>query len=499
MGTNFQLPTFNNMKNWTIGRRIITGFTIILLIFATLGGLNLREISTLNERIADIADNSLPSIFVLNEINGLGYNNFVDVLEMHTAPPEEWVEFEKKIALRKKRIDELFNKYETSLVADPTDRRLFVEAKQSYEDLAKARSHWLDLLHENKTDESESYFKSTFVPSFEKALAAIRAGVEYNNQLGQTAGKMGKEAVRSSQILIGSFLGVALVLAVLLSWMVTRSTNKILRSVASNLDRGSLQTAAAARQVSMASNSLSSGASQQASSVEETGAALEEMSSMIRSTADNARKAASLASEARIVADAGSLRRGEVAEAMSAMEASSTEVAKIVKNIDEIAFQTNILALNAAVEAARAGEAGAGFAVVADEVRSLAQRSAAAAKETAEKIDAAILSSRNGSQCSVKVGEALSEIAEKVRAADLLVADIARAASEQAQGIEQINGAMSQMDKVTQSTASSAEESASAAKELDAQAGTMKDLVGQLRRLVGVTSPSGGSARGAKS
>jgi hypothetical protein len=89
------------MKNWTIGRRIITGFAIILLMFATLGGLNIREISTLNDRIADIADNSLPSIFVLNEINDLGYNNFVNVLQMHMSSPEEWVEFEKKIALRK--------------------------------------------------------------------------------------------------------------------------------------------------------------------------------------------------------------------------------------------------------------------------------------------------------------------------------------------------------------------------------------------------------------
>ena len=123
-------------------------------------------------------------------------------------------------------------------------------------------------------------------------------------------------------------------------------------------------------------------------------------------------------------------------------------------------------------------------AVVADEVRSLAQRSAAAAKETAEKIDAAIISSKNGSQCSAKVGEALSEIAEKVRAADLLVADIARAASEQAQGIEQINGAMAQMDKVTQSNAASAEESASASEELSAQAFTQRELVAELQQLV---------------
>ena len=211
---------------------------------------------------------------------------------------------------------------------------------------------------------------------------------------------------------------------------------------------------------------------------------------MIRATAENAMKATTLASEARALSDIGSGMRSEVAAAMSVMEVSSSEVAKIVKNIDEIAFQTNILALNAAVEAARAGEAGAGFAVVADEVRSLAQRSAAAAKETAEKIDAAIVSSRNGAQASAKVGDALSQIAEKVKATDLLVADIARAASEQSQGIDQINGAMAQMDKVTQSNASSAEESASAAEELDAQAETMKELVAQLRQLVGETEAS---------
>jgi methyl-accepting chemotaxis protein len=163
-------------------------------------------------------------------------------------------------------------------------------------------------------------------------------------------------------------------------------------------------------------------------------------------------------------------------------------VAKIVKAIDEIAFQTNILALNAAVEAARAGEAGAGFAVVADEVRSLAQRSAAAAKETADKIEAAIANSRSGSACSSKVGESLKHIAEKVSATDALVADIATAATEQSQGIQQINNAMSQMDKVTQGNAASAEESASAAEELDAQAETMKDLVAKLRGLVGGSS-----------
>jgi methyl-accepting chemotaxis protein len=481
------------MNNWTIGRRIITGFAILLIVTATLGGFALWRLTALNGNITDLAENSLPSVIVLNEINALVRDNFISVLEMRTAPQEQLAEFQKTVETRKARIDGLFARYESSLIADADDRRLFEESRHRYETLRAARSHWFELLHQDKTEESQIYLTGTVVPSIEKALAAIQECVDYNNQLGQATGNQGKEAVKGSRILIGIFMGAALIVSLLLVWQVTHSINKTLRSLASNLDRGSLQTASAARQVSMASNSLSSGASQQASSVEETGTALEEMSSMIRSTADNAREAASLASEARVVADAGTMMRGEVAAAMSAMEASSEEVAKIVKNIDEIAFQTNILALNAAVEAARAGEAGAGFAVVADEVRSLAQRSAAAAKETAEKIDAAIVSSRNGSRCSAKVGEALSEIAEKVKATDLLVADIARAATEQSHGIDQINGAMAQMDKVTQNTASSAEESASAAEELDAQAETMKELVTQLRKLVGANDSSAGA------
>jgi methyl-accepting chemotaxis protein len=267
--------------------------------------------------------------------------------------------------------------------------------------------------------------------------------------------------------------------------LLIRSTNRTLSNITVNLDRGAVQTASAARQVSMASQTLASGASEQASSVEETSTSLEEMSSMIRATAENAEKAKGLASEARSVAETGSKTMSEMTHAMAAIDASSAEVAKIVKNIDEIAFQTNILALNAAVEAARAGEAGAGFAVVADEVRSLAQRSAAAAKETADKIEVAIANSRKGSQCTAKVEESLVQIADKVTSTDALVADIATAAREQAQGIEQINTAIAQLDKISQSNSASAEESASAAEELDAQAETLKDQVAKLRQLVG--------------
>ena len=281
------------------------------------------------------------------------------------------------------------------------------------------------------------------------------------------------------------FLLSALLVASLIAWAISSTTNRVLRGLAMSLDHGASQTAAAARQVSVASQNLSSGASEQASSVEETSASLEEMTSMIRATSENAQKAKSLASDSRTFAEAGSKNMHEMIIAMSAIDSSSAEVAKIVKDIDEIAFQTNILALNAAVEAARAGEAGAGFAVVADEVRSLAQRSAAAAKETANKIETAISNSRQGSLNSSKVAESLKQISEKVTSTDALVGDISTASREQAQGIDQINSAIAQMEKVTQSNASSAEESASAAEELSAQAESLQELVGKLRHLVG--------------
>ncbi|MFM1768063.1 MAG: hypothetical protein RJA22_592, partial [Verrucomicrobiota bacterium] len=242
---------------------------------------------------------------------------------------------------------------------------------------------------------------------------------------------------------------------------------------------------AASAQLALSSQTLSSAASQQAASVEETSASLEEMSSMIQATADHAQNAKSLASETRVDAEGGSRTMVEMVEAMAGIDASSAQVAKIVKDIDELAFQTNILALNAAVEAARAGEAGAGFAVVADEVRSLAQRSAAAARETADKIEAAMASSRKGLASTDRVGGALRQILERVASTDSLVGGMATTAREQALGIKQINEAIVQIDKASQSNASNAEETAAAAEQVDAQGEALDELVGRLRLLVG--------------
>jgi methyl-accepting chemotaxis protein len=295
-----------------------------------------------------------------------------------------------------------------------------------------------------------------------------------------------REAGRSSLVLaavtvIGGLLAITALVA-----LIIRPVARRLDQMAQNLDAGSTQVSLASSQVASASQSLAEGASEQASSLEETSASLEEMSSMTKRNADSADSAKSLSAQTRAAADAGAADMQEMSRAMTEVKAASDNIAKIIKTIDEIAFQTNILALNAAVEAARAGEAGAGFAVVADEVRSLAQRSAQAAKETAEKIENSIHKSQHGAQISDKVTASLAQIVTKARQVDELVAEIAAASKEQAQGITQVNSAVSQMDKITQSNAASAEESASASEELNAQAASLKTSVNELSQLVGV-------------
>ncbi len=255
------------------------------------------------------------------------------------------------------------------------------------------------------------------------------------------------------------------------------------------IDAASSQEESAAREIATASQRLAEGASEQAASLEETSATLEEISGMTKRNAEHAGNAEAIASQTRSAADNGTADMEEMVHAMGEIKAASDNISKIIKTIDEIAFQTNILALNAAVEAARAGEAGAGFAVVADEVRSLAQRSALAAKETADRITDSIQKSEHGVRVSGKVSASLNDIADKARRMNELVREIASGSNEQSQGVSQVNTAVGQLDSVTQSNAAAAEQSASASEELSAQSVELKAAVGRLVAIVSGASP----------
>jgi len=280
-------------------------------------------------------------------------------------------------------------------------------------------------------------------------------------------------------------IAVTVLVAVLtVVWFIARGISRPVRALAQELGSGADEVAAASHQVSSAGQTLAAGASEQAASLEETSASLEELASTTKRNAESAIAAQTLAADTRATADAGAVDMQQMSTAMADLGKASASVAAIIKTIDEIAFQTNILALNAAVEAARAGEAGAGFAVVAEEVRNLAQRSASAAKETAATIGEAVRMSELGATLSGKVATGFTQIVDKTRRLDTLVAEIANASREQNEGIVQINTAVSQMDKVTQGNASGAEENSAAAEELNAQALTLKGCVNDLLRIV---------------
>lgn len=295
-------------------------------------------------------------------------------------------------------------------------------------------------------------------------------------------------AVNALKWLIGivALVGIAAIVAVAL--LITRSISKPINRIIEGLNEGADQVASASGQVSSASQSLAEGASEQAASIEETSSSLEEMSSMTKQNAGNAEQANGLMEESKQVVGSANASMTEMVSSMQEIREASEETSKIIKTIDEIAFQTNLLALNAAVEAARAGEAGAGFAVVADEVRNLALRAAEAAKNTSALIEGTTKKVHDGSTLVERTNEEFSKVEQSAMKVAELVSEIAAASKEQAEGIDQTNVAVADMDKVTQQNAANAEESASASEEMNAQAEQMKVMVDQLVMLVGGTA-----------
>ncbi|MCL4691288.1 MAG: Cache 3/Cache 2 fusion domain-containing protein [Candidatus Hydrogenedentes bacterium] len=295
---------------------------------------------------------------------------------------------------------------------------------------------------------------------------------------------MGAESRRSLLYILAVVGATLLLTAIIWGFIASGLTRRIAR-VIHDLRSASAEVRSASTQVSASSAQLADGTSSQASALEQISASLEEMSAMTRQNADNAAEADRASGSASDAVQTGRSSMDRMGETIQRIKTATDETAKILKLIDEIAFQTNLLALNASVEAARAGEAGKGFAVVAEEVRALAGRCAEAARDTASRVSDAQEAADAGVEVAREVDESLQSIMTQIQRVTAIIAEVRAASSQQADGVNQLNSAVSQVDGVTQSNAASSEESAAASEELSAQVMTIDGMVADLATIVG--------------
>ena len=475
------------MNKMNVTHRIIGGFALLLVLSAALGIFAYTRLAGLQRVSATVTQHGLPSIVALSQARALVKENLINTYKHAMTDTADLARFERIEAAMKKVSEETAECYKqleqlSKTAGDVKELENIAAARAAYSD---ARREILARSRELSPAEMDALLEGRLMPLYQKYIGVLDAMSASNVADGQQAARDTDSAVATGKLVMLAGVAASVALGAIVAFVLIRGITRVLRTVSNQLSDSSAQVAAASGQVSSASQTLAEGASEQAASLEETSASLEEISSMTKRNAESARQANGLANQTRTAAETGATDVTAMNEAMTAIKVSSDNIAKIIKTIDEIAFQTNILALNAAVEAARAGEAGAGFAVVAEEVRALAQRSAQAARETAEKIEDAIQKSQHGVEISGKVATSLQEIVAKARQVDSLVAEISQASQEQSQGIGQVLGAVTQMDKVTQSNAAMAEESASASEELTSQARSLDDSVAELQQLIG--------------
>jgi methyl-accepting chemotaxis protein len=472
------------IQRWSIHKRIYATLAVAFLLIGGFGGAAVKSLLDAQVALAAVADLHVPKSIYLANLYESVTRDHLKPQNYAVATPELRAQMKQRLkasAVARTEIAHKVAAYELS----PQARDMISDITRKLVLLDQAANGYTTVADNNTTTFQEQVTSEEALDArIEEASVAVLKMLNFAQENALQQAALLDQAL--SNALADVFGGVVFVLlgACLFTTYVGRVTRRQLEALGADLRAGASRTTADAAQILDGSEQLAAGASEQAAGIEEISASLEELASMTATTAVNAKSTSKHARDARESAALGAQTMSDMNEAMQAIVASSAEVAKIVKGIDEIAFQTNLLALNAAVEAARSGEAGAGFAVVAEEVRSLAQRSASAAKESAEKIEASLLNSRRGTQSCSALDSALSQIVEKTRLADSLVSEIAEAANEQSTGISQITTAIAQMDSVIQGNSAAADSAALTAQSMNSQARHTEQLVSKLVELV---------------
>ena len=464
-------------------------FTAVALVTLGVGAVSYHLSSTIKLHTDNLTRSNLPALQSLVRLEEATFQNRIANTEFVLAKDESSMATKAKAAMEwtKKTEDALRDL--SAMVQSPEARNLDASFHQALSNYRTAVAKLQADLKASDFDQAMLVLDTEVAKASLQLDQQLKAVGDYYFAISQAASAAATTAIDRNLGLTLTFTSASAGLILAAIALVRLVSIKMSRRLTENLvtlQQSSHQVQDGSKTLTRGSHSLAEGASQQAASLEETSASLTEMASMTRRNAEGANSAKQTAGTARSIADRGAAQMKSLQVTMAAIHSASTEITKILKTIDEIAFQTNILALNAAVEAARAGDAGMGFSVVAEEVRSLAQRSAQAAKDTAAKIDHSVSKSKEGVRDCADAYQSFTAIQQHVQDLDARVSEIAGSSAEQSEGIAQINNAVQEMDTVTQSTAANAEETAAAAEELNAQALSLHEAIADLRKLAGI-------------
>ncbi|HEY0886893.1 MAG TPA: methyl-accepting chemotaxis protein [Ramlibacter sp.] len=522
------------LSNLKIRSRLAVGFGAMTVILVFIGTASWFMIHSFSATLREIDEKNTQGTSLLASVQNAVWQLRYGISQYIAVPdPASRSAIVNDTAKWQGQIDAALKKY-GAMDHQPQEREALDAFSKHYKEYAEARPRWLQLYGDGKLEEAAEWRSKTILKSGAAMVKTLEALMDAQRQDAQEIEEAALAAVARAELALMISLALALAFAVGAALLISRSivrpldeamaaTRRVaagdltmearshgsdelgqlmacLQEMSASLARvvGSVRSgtdtiATASAQIASGNQDLSQRTEEQASSLEETAASMEELTGTVKQNADNARQANQLAQSASGVASKGGEVVGQVVETMSSINQSSRKIVDIITVIDGIAFQTNILALNAAVEAARAGDQGRGFAVVASEVRSLAQRSAAAAKEIKALIDDSVSKVDAGSELVGQAGATMQEIVGSIKRVTDIMGEIAAASQEQTRGIEQVNQAITQMDQVTQQNAALVEEASAAAQSMREQANNLVEAVSVFKLAEG--SATGGAGK----